>query len=141
MYSRNYGFTEDTPSKITPPPDYSGSAIQQGNIVNAPQGKESADKDIRADKSSLPNDKASGEKYSKEQVKETFAYKDECNDKPLCGCGKCPAECEKKEKPSGIFSGMCAEDMILMGLVAALAFGVADKDILLVALVIATVIM
>ena len=41
----------------------------------------------------------------------------------------------------GIFADLSTEDLILIGIIAALAFDLADRDILLVALVIAVVLM
>ena len=94
MYSRNYGITEDQKSKITPPPDYSGSAIQSVGVT----------------------EKAANQNNEMNYEKEILST-------------------------SGFLSGLTVEDLILFGIIAALAFGVADNDMLVIALVIAVVIM
>ncbi len=145
MYSRNYGFSEDTPSKINPPPDYSGSAIQSGELSPF-QKNEQAEQNFPQN-SSRPA--FSAENSGEEKREQSFANVPP--PLPLCDCGArcehaqrpCESEPPKKEKGilSGFLSDMCTEDLILIGIIAALAFGFADKDILLVALVVAVVLM
>lgn len=137
MYSRNYGFSEDTPSKITPPPDYSGSAIQSGEP--APQNEQAF----------APYPPQNTQFRSEESCEENVVEQRKPSEPPC----ECSDRCERRQKPcevppkkekgflSGILSDMCTEDLILLGIIAALAFDIADKDILLVALVVAAVIM
>ncbi len=149
MYSRNYGITEDQKSKITPPPDYSGSAIQSVGITEkaANQNNEmNYEKEILS--KSFPNSEDIPESapasqnirftFPKEEDKPTSLYREE-------GEQKKEEKCEDKKcilkKGSGFLSGLTVEDLILFGIIAALAFGVADNDMLVIALVIAVVIM
>lgn len=149
MYSRNYGITEDQKSKITPPPDYSGSAIQSVGITEkaANQNNEmNYEKEILS--KSFPNSEDIPESapasqnirftFPKEEDRPTSLYREE-------GEQKKEEKCEDKKcilkKGSGFLSGLTVEDLILFGIIAALAFGVADNDMLVIALVIAVVIM
>lgn len=149
MYSRNYGFSEDTPSKINPPPDYSGSAIQSGEISPF-QKNEQAEQNFPQNQS-RPAFSPSAESGSEEKREREQSFANVPPPLPPCDCGaRCehaqrPCESEPPKKDKGILSGflsdMCTEDLILIGIIAALAFGFADKDILLVALVVAVVLM
>ena len=76
--------------------------------------------------------------FPKEEDRPTSLYREE-------GEQKKEEKCEDKKcilkKGSGFLSGLTVEDLILFGIIAALAFGVADNDMLVIALVIAVVIM
>lgn len=144
MYSRNYGFTEDTPSKITPPPDYGGSAIRdENNIPTYKTADESSSADIGADV------KTFSAPFEEERQKENYRFKDASENQRFdvqnsieCSCGEKHEKFPEKEKcRKSPLAGFSAEDIILMGIIAALAFGVADKDILIIALVITVVLM
>lgn len=149
MYSRNYGITEDQKSKITPPPDYSGSAIQSVGVTEkaANQNNEmNSEKEILSksftDTEDNPESAPASQNirftFPKEEDKPTSLYREE-------GEQKKEEKCEYKKcilkKGSGFLSGLTVEDLILFGIIAALAFGVADNDMLVIALVIAVVIM
>ena len=149
MYSRNYGITEDQKSKITPPPDYSGSAIQSVGVTEkaANQNNEmNSEKEILSksftDTEDNPESAPASQNirftFPKEEDKPTSLYREE-------GEQKKEEKCEYKKcilkKASGFLSGLTVEDLILFGIIAALAFGVADNDMLVIALVIAVVIM
>ena len=149
MYSRNYGITEDQKSKITPPPDYSGSAIQSVGVTEkaANQNNEmNSEKEILStsfpDSEDIPESAPASQNirftYAKEEDKPTSLYRDVVVNKK-------EEKCEDKKcilkKGSGFLSGLTVEDLILFGIIAALAFGVADNDMLVIALVIAVVIM
>lgn len=149
MYSRNYGITEDQKSKITPPPDYSGSAIQSVGVTEkaANQNNEmNSEKEILStsfpDSEDIPESAPTSQNirftFPKEEDKPTSLYREE-------GEQKKEEKCEDKKcilkKGSGFLSGLTVEDLILFGIIAALAFGVADNDMLVIALVIAVVIM
>lgn len=149
MYSRNYGITEDQKSKITPPPDYSGSAIQSVGVTEkaANQNNEmNSEKEILSksftDTEDIPESAPASQNirftFPKEEDKPTSLYREEVEQKK-------EEKCEDKKcilkKGSGFLSGLTVEDLILFGIIAALAFGVADNDMLVIALVIAVVIM
>lgn len=149
MYSRNYGITEDQKSKITPPPDYSGSAIQSVGVTEkaANQNNEmNSEKEILSksftDTEDIPESAPASQNirftFPKEEDKPTSLYREEVEQKK-------EEKCEDKKcilkKSSGFLSGLIVEDLILFGIIAALAFGVADNDMLVIALVIAVVIM
>ncbi len=149
MYSRNYGITEDQKSKITPPPDYSGSAIQSVGVTEkaANQNNEmNSEKEILStsfpDSEDIPEIAPASQNirftFPKEEDKPTSLYREEVEQKK-------EEKCEDKKcilkKISGFLSGLTVEDLILFGIIAALAFGVADNDMLVIALVIAVVIM
>ncbi len=149
MYSRNYGITEDQKSKITPPPDYSGSAIQSVGVTEkaANQNNEmNSEKEILSksftDSEDIPESAPASQNirftFPKEEDKPTSLYREESEQKK-------EEKCEDKKcilkKGSGFLSGLTVEDLILFGIIAALAFGVADNDMLVIALVIAVVIM
>ena len=149
MYSRNYGITEDQKSKITPPPDYSGSAIQSVGVTEkaANQNNEmNSEKEILSksftDTEDIPESAPASQNirftFPKEEDKPTSLYREEVEQKK-------EEKCEDKKcilkKRSGFLSGPTVEDLILFGIIAALAFGVADNDMLVIALVIAVVIM
>ncbi len=149
MYSRNYGITEDQKSKITPPPDYSGSAIQSVGVTEkaANQNNEmNSEKEILSksftDTEDIPESAPASQNirftFPKEEDKPTSLYREESEQKK-------EEKCEDKKcilkKGSGFLSGLTVEDLILFGIIAALAFGVADNDMLVIALVIAVVIM
>ena len=149
MYSRNYGITEDQKSKITPPPDYSGSAIQSVSVTEkaANQNNEmNSEKEILStsfpDSEDIPEIAPASQSirftFPKEENKPTSLYREEVEQKK-------EEKCEDKKcilkKSSGFLSGLTVEDLILFGIIAALAFGVADNDMLVIALVIAVVIM
>ena len=127
MYSRNYG-RGDIPAKINLPPSYSGSAIQE------PVYKHNEEKEEEKSESPCPSNIQRSEPIREEHGEATVCKVTEHN--------KC--ETPKKEKSSflsGFFSDIETEDLILIGIIAALIFDLADKDILLVALVIAAVLM
>ncbi len=129
MYSRNYGLSGEAPSKITPPPDYSGSALQGVDI--APLGENTEQRCSSFTSGSIP-------------LKQSENIASECKPPPPPPpCAERARCCEppKKSLFSGFLSDMSTEDILLIGIVAALAFGIADKDILLVALVVVAVIM
>lgn len=149
MYSRNYGITEDQKSKITPPPDYSGSAIQSVGVTEKTEdlinetdtGKEffsksfSNPEDIKENaafsnniRAALPKEEDNKASILREEIKRE--KEERCEDKKSIF-----------KKSDGFLQGLTVEDIILIGIIAALSFGVADKDMLIVALVIATVIM
>ena len=133
MYSRNYGRGESS-AKITPPPSYSGSAIQ--GRENAEQKKE----DERASVSAFApfSQNISLPKNAEEEKPEKCGV---CEPPPPCA--EPHPEPPRKEKGflSSLLPDLSTEDLILIGLVIALAFDLADRDILLVALVAAAVIM
>ena len=134
MYSRNYGRGE-IPAKITPPPAYSGSAIQSNESAGVEQAKE----ETKNQPAQFPNFSQS-----------IPLPKEECAPEPVCEC-ECRehdetevCKTEKKEKGSflsDLLPDIATEDLVLIGIVAALAFDLADRDILLVALVVAVVLM
>jgi hypothetical protein len=133
MYSRNYG-RGDISAKITPPPAYSGSAIQ---------GKENAD--MRKD-----DERASVSAFAPFSQNISLPKNADAEKPEECGACEAPPPCEesraqapKKEKGflSSLLPDLSTEDLILIGIVIALAFDLADRDILLVALVAAAVIM
>lgn len=135
MYSRNYGFSNDTPAKINPPPSYAGSVISRP----APTPEESDDgirshgEETKAEREYAPPCKEE-EEPRREEKEEAHRCADPCE--------RTPRTAEKKGGIlSGIFSGMSTEDLILLGIIAALALGLCDSDILLVALVVAVVLM
>ena len=149
MYSRNYGITEDQKSKITPPPDYSGSAIQSVGVTEkaANQNNEmNSEKEILSksftDTEDIPESAPASQNirftFPKEEDKPTSLYREESEQtkEEKCEDKKCILK-----KGSGFLSGLTVEDLILFGIIAALAFGVADNDMLVIALVIAVVIM
>lgn len=137
MYSRNYG-RGDTSAKITPPPAYSGSAIQGGKAAGegGQEGARPAENAFAPFSQSIPFPK-SGEEQA-------------CAPPEEHGCAP-PAEepCREKEGArkekgsllSSFLPDLSTEDLILIGILIALAFDLADRDILLVALVVAVVIM
>jgi hypothetical protein len=134
MYSRNY-VCGDNSAKITPPPAYSGSAIQ---------GKETGGKEAMAEEPQTAHSGFGSFSQSIPFPKSTEEHKAPEQEKPQgCPTPSC-APAPKKEKCSflsGILNGIGAEDLILIGIIAALAFDLADRDILLVALVVAVVLM
>lgn len=131
MYSRNYGFSNDTPAKINPPPSYSGSVIGRDarNVQNereqkAPESPLSGmDADARENEQTLTEEKEEAPRFAP--------------------CNAPVSNAPKKEKGvlSGIFSGLDTQDLILLGIIAALALGLWESDILLVALIVAVVLM
>jgi hypothetical protein len=129
MYSRNYA-RGDSSAKITPPPAYSGSAIQGSEACV--QEKEEAHTSAGAfapfsQNIALP--KSDGGE----------AKQEDCGERTAAAC----AENTGKERGflSSLLPDLSAEDLILIGIIIALAFDLADRDILLVALVAAAVIM
>jgi len=142
MYSRNYG-RGDISAKITPPPAYSGSAIQGNEPRTAEKEEAHAQGGAFAPFSqniSLPKNEEEAEKSEKCEPCEKPAPVPEKHEPPHEE--KC-AESPKKEKGflSSLLPDLSKEDLILIGIVIALAFDLADRDILLVALVAAAVIM
>lgn len=137
MYSRNYG-RGDISAKITPPPAYSGSAIQGGMGGTPPEKEETklSSGAFAPFSQNIPLSKNAEEEKNSgcEVFPATTSKEEEKND----------CEPPKKEKSSFLSSflpDLSTEDLILIGLVIALAFDLADRDILLVALVAAAVIM
>ena len=137
MYSRNYG-RGDISAQITPPPAYSGSAIQGGTGGTQKKEEPKLSSGTFAPFSQnipLPkNEEESEKKQECEAHAPSSPQKEE----------EKPCEPEKKEKGSFLSSflpDLSTEDLILIGIVIALAFDLADRDILLVALVVAVVIM
>lgn len=134
MYSRNYG-RGDISAKITPPPSYSGSAIQgkdTGGVQDNEEPKVSKG-EFAPFSQNIPLPKTAEE----ERLDEHEAPPPPKEEKEVC-------EQPKKEKGSFLSSflpDLSTEDLILIGIVIALAFDLADRDILLVALVVAVVIM
>ena len=135
MYSRNYG-RGDISAKITPPPAYSGSAIQGGEAVRA----ETDEKEIHEAHAFAPFSQSIPLQKPAEEEKECAAAPCEENTFKAPPAKKCE-ESRKSSLLSGIFADISTEDLILIGIIAALAFDLADRDILLVALVIAVVLM
>jgi hypothetical protein len=136
MYSRNYG-RGDISAKITPPPAYSGSAIQGGEAART----EATEKESFETHAFAPFSQSIPLQKPAEEEKE-------CSAAPPCdeNTFKAPPtpkrdESKKNSLLSGIFADLSTEDLILIGIIAALAFDLADRDILLVALVIAVVLM
>ena len=138
MYSRNYG-RGDISAKITPPPAYSGSAIQ-GKDAGGSQEKEEpkiSSGTFAPFSQNIPMPKSTEDEKA-EKAEEHEVQKAENHTE------KKPCEAPKKEKSSFLSSflpDLSTEDLILIGIVIALAFDLADRDILLVALVVAVVIM
>jgi hypothetical protein len=145
MYSRNYGRSESS-AKIMPPPAYSGSAIRGGE-PHAAENEEARTGGAFAPFSqniTLPKSEVEEEKRPSCETCEPPCEKFEPPPKkcePPCE-EKCP-ETQKKEKGilSSFLPDLSKEDLILIGIIIALAFDLADRDILLVALVAAAVIM
>ena len=92
MYSRNYGITEDQKSKITPPPDYSGSAIQSVGVTEkaANQNNEmNSEKEILSksftDTEDIPESAPASQNirftFPKEEDKPTSLYREESEQK------------------------------------------------------------
>ena len=142
MYSRSYG-RGDISAKITPPPSYSGSAIQ-GKAVH-PEDKEeaSAGGAFAPFSQNIPLHTSDSEEKSEAcEPPEHYACEEKRAEPPHEK--PCEEKCEpKKEKGflSSFLPDLSTEDLILIGIVIALAFDLADRDILLVALVAAAVIM
>ena len=136
MYSRNYGRGEIS-AKITPPPAYSGSAIQSGEAGGADTAaKESGETHAFAPLAqSIPLQKPAEEE--KEKPRFPTPPPEVCEAAPAPK----PEEKGKSSLLSGIFADFSTEDLILIGIIIALAFDLADRDILLVALVVAVVLM
>ena len=132
MYSRNYG-RGDISAKITPPPSYGGSAIQgAGADTSQNEREESAVSPAFAPfPQSIPLPQAQTEDRPAPCPPEEPPKEEACP----------PKKREKNSFLSGFLDGIEAEDLILIGIVAALIFDLADRDILLVALVIAAVLM
>ena len=148
MYSRSYG-RGDISAKITPPPAYSGSAIQGTRESGAEKEEAHAGSGAFAPFSqniTLPKSDEEEEKheiYERKQCEENFenapcaepcentVHEEKCEEAP------------KKEKGflSSLWPDLSKEDLILIGIIIALALDLADRDILLVALVAAAVIM
>ena len=131
MYSRSYG-RGDASAKITPPPAYSGSAIQGGEKAGAE--KEEAHTGggaFAAFSQNITLPKSEGEEEKHEMPENPEPREEKCE------------ESRGKEKGllSSLLPDLSKEDLILIGIVVALAFDLADRDILLVALVAAAVIM
>ena len=149
MYSRSYG-RGDISAKITPPPAYSGSAIQ-GKEPPAEKEERRAESGAFAPFSQnipLPKSEGEAEKYEPCEKREPCEKYESCEVRELCGKREPPreekcAESPRKEKGllSSLLPDLSKEDLILIGIVIALAFDLADRDILLVALVAAAVIM
>jgi len=143
MYSRNYG-RGDISAKITPPPSYSGSAIQGGDRGGI-QPKEEPKTQTGAFapfSQNIPLPKS--EEEEKDEKNEENEESATAAPPPADPHKKKVCEEVKKEKSSFLSSflpDLSAEDLILIGIVIALAFDLADRDILLVALVAAVVIM
>ena len=135
MYSRNYG-RGDISAKITPPPSYSGSAIQGKDTGVAQDSEEPkvSKGEFAPFSQNIPMPKTTEEESFEDHKAPPPPPKEE---NEVC---KQP----KKEKGSFLSSflpDLSTEDLILIGIVIALAFDLADRDILLVALVVAVVIM
>jgi hypothetical protein len=139
MYSRSYG-RGDISAKITPPPAYSGSAISGGE--NGGEEKEEAhtgsgafapfSQNITFPKHDREEEKCEICEQSRHEEKhEKPEHEERCEETP------------RKEKGflSSPLPDLSKEDLILIGIIIALAFDLADRDILLVALVAAAVIM
>ena len=138
MYSRNYG-RGDISAKITPPPAYSGSAIQ-GKSTSVPDKEEPK----LSQGSFAPFSQNISMPRGEDEEKCEKAEESEAPVPPPPPQGQKPPEPERKEKNSFLSSflpDLSTEDLILIGIVIALAFDLADRDILLVALVAAVVIM
>ena len=137
MYSRNYG-RGDISAKITPPPSYSGSAIHGGEpAVNENEEPKLAPGTFAPFSQNIALAKNEEEQAPKKQ-EERECRTDEKKEE------NAPAEARGKEKSSFLSSflpDLSTEDLILIGIIIALAFDLADRDILLVALVAAVVIM
>lgn len=135
MYSRNYGFSNDTHSKINPPPSYAGSVISRATPITSLQAEDVCVHRVTDEAESMPpsSSNETGETLHEEKEEAhccaPFERKHSSQDK------------KEKGLLSGIFSGMSTEDLILLGIIAALAFGLFDSDLLLVALVVAVVLM
>ncbi len=148
MYSRSYG-RGDISAKITPPPAYSGSAIQGAPKVGAEKEEAHTGSGAFAPFSQNITLPKSDEEEEKREIYEQARCEEKCESTPCAEtCEKPPREekCEeppKKEKGflSSLLPDLSKEDLILIGIIIALAFDLADKDILLVALVAAAVIM
>lgn len=140
MYSRNYGKSEPDRARNLPP-SYSGSAIQSTDNALLPAEGESAKSAHTAFapfSQSIPFPRVQAEEKQECVQEEKSEKEHECPEN-----GRNVPE-TKKEKASllpGFLSGLCTEDLILLGIIAALAFGLADSDILLVALIVAVVLM
>jgi hypothetical protein len=138
MYSRNYG-RGDVQANITPPPAYSGSAIQGGCACGAEEEKREP-APFSAFSQSIPLQKP--QEGAKEPTEACKA--EDCADAACATCERPAPEKATKSRPaflSGLLDGIEASDLVLLGIIAALAFDLADKDVLLVALVIAAVLM
>lgn len=148
MYSRSYG-RGDISAKITPPPAYSGSAIQGTRESGAEKEEAHTGSGAFAPFSQNITLPKNDEEEEKREVYEQVRCKEKCKEPPHTEpCEKPPREekCEeppKKEKGflSSLLPDLSKEDLILIGIIIALAFDLADRDILLVALVAAAVIM
>ena len=135
MYSRSYSHG-DISAKITPPPAYSGSAIQG-------EKKENEEKsDAGAQGAFAPFSQNIALAKSAEQDLCEASHESRCTHKEN-NPEQAPesAACKEKGLISSLFHGLSTEDLILIGIIIALAFDLADRDILLVALVVAAVIM
>ncbi len=141
MYSRNYGNLSDTPAKITPPPDYRGSAISDSAKIAfmPPQAPPEPPIQIINEEPPCP---------CEEKCEVTPPPKEECRQGCAeCECGKeCAVPAQKSEKTRrsilpAFLSNLSTEDLILIGIIIALSLGLADKDLLLVALVMCVVLM
>ncbi len=135
MYSRNYG-RDAVSAKITPPPAYSGSAIQGGeaSVGSAANDTAEAQSAFAPFSQNIPLHK----NVEEEAERHAPPPREEAPPPPP---PKCKEEGGKGSLLSGIFADFSTEDLILIGIIAALAFDLADRDLLLVALVVAVVLM
>ena len=148
MYSRSYG-RGDISAKITPPPAYSGSAIAGGE--GGGTEKEEAhtgsgafapfSQNITLPKNGEDTEKSEAFAPAVCEQKHENAPRAEARESLTCEENR--GEPPKKEKGflSSFLPDLSKEDLILIGIIVALAFDLADRDILLVALVAAAVIM
>ncbi len=134
MYSRNYGFSNDTPAKINPPPSYSGSVIGRSSPDVREEREASEPETVQPAKEAEARESAQPLREEREEKEEAPRF---------APCLTPPAAHPKKGKGllSGIFSGLGTEDIILLGIIIALALGLWESDILLVALIVAVVLM
>ena len=141
MYSRNYGFSNDTPAKINPPPSYGGSVI---NINAGIEREEERQREAREREKAFQQNETVRRSTEESRVEETPPPREEKEEAHCCApCERDYPSPPKKDKGllSGIFSGMSTEDIILLGIIIALVLGLWESDILLVALVVAVVLM
>ena len=136
MYSRSYSHG-DISAKITPPPAYSGSAIQGEKKETEEQSDAGEQSAFAPFSQNIALAKSREQNLCESSQESPCAHKEKNTNSEQAP----EAACKDKGLISSLFHGLSTEDLILIGIIIALAFDLAERDILLVALVVAAVIM